>query len=142
MDALCGDAIDTPSFINTVSYESFGDVFNIAELEHCIIRPAMAKPSNFFSKFLLPSSRYPFALSSGDFRWGTLPPPPKIVISLSQTDLHLRRIHFAMNSGALHLNAEILIYTPQNLDDDRKSIVWERRGEDGVELGGGRGIKK
>lgn len=87
----------------------------------------MAKPSNFLSKFLIPSSRYPFALSSGDFRcvecaFVRCPVEHRVIDVRCCT---FNRIHFAMNCGALHLQPEILIYTPQNLDEelDRAAVM-------------------
>jgi hypothetical protein len=89
----------------------------------------MAKPSNFLSKFLIPSSRYPFALSSGDFRCVDWVLEAGVISMTDRWSRYfcctLNRIHFAMNCGALHLQPEILIYTPQNLDEelDRAAVM-------------------
>ena len=56
-------------FFSVCSYEAFGDIFSLAELEHCIIRFGMARPSiNIVAQSYIPQSRYAFSLDVKDFR--------------------------------------------------------------------------
>jgi len=70
------------------------DIFSIAELEHCIIRAKMTSPAQMFSRFVIPKTRYQMALKTGDFR-----------------------INFALNCGSLSSPSKVLIYRPEELNE-------------------------
>lgn len=58
------------SLFRNCSYEAFGDIFSLAELEHCIIRAGMSRPDiNVLAQFFIPSSQFSFALkNTRDYR--------------------------------------------------------------------------
>lgn len=82
------------SYFNKISYQCADEIFSLAELEHCIMRSTMSYPSQFMSKYILPKSRYSFAMKLSDFR-----------------------INFALNCGSLSNPSSIPIYNSHNLDD-------------------------
>eukprot|EP01032_Pedospumella_encystans_P010838 gene10838-12651_t len=90
------------NFFRFCSYEAFGDIFSLAELEHCILRGAMSRPSiNFLAQhFLIPNVEYSFALQIRDYRllWGIF-------------------------CGATSNMSEIPIYTPEDLDKQLDAII-------------------
>jgi len=81
------------SYFNAIAYQCSDDVFSLTELEHCIIRAAMNYPSNFVTKFVLPKSKYAFALSRSDYR-----------------------INFALNCGSASNPEVVPIYETHRLD--------------------------
>lgn len=80
------------NYYNNIAYEVGDDVFSITELEHCIIRSAMSKPSHFISRFVLPKSRYRITLTKPNYR-----------------------INFALNCGSLSNPEKILIYRTEHI---------------------------
>lgn len=56
------------SYFNSISYQCSDDIFSLAELEHCIIRSQMASPTQFLSRFVIPKSKYDFALTTSEHR--------------------------------------------------------------------------
>ena len=88
------------SYFNVISYQCSDDIFSIAELEHCIIRAAMNYPSQFISKWVLPKSRYSFALTKPDYR-----------------------INFALNSGSYSHPPFIPLYTPSRIHEQLDQSV-------------------
>ena len=66
------------SYFNMISYQVNDDIFSLTELEHCIIRAGMNFPAQFLSKYVLPTSRYSFAMNISD-----------------------PRVNFALNCGSL-----------------------------------------
>ena len=82
------------SYFNTIAYQCSDDIFSLTELEHCIIRAAMNYPSQFVSKFVLPKSKYSFALSRSDYR-----------------------INFALNCGSMSNPEVIPVYEAHRLDE-------------------------
>uniref|UniRef100_A0A6U6J9H7 PH domain-containing protein n=1 Tax=Odontella aurita TaxID=265563 RepID=A0A6U6J9H7_9STRA len=52
------------SYFNMISYQCSDEIFSLSELEHCIIREQTSSPSQFVAKFILPKSRYNFAVHS------------------------------------------------------------------------------
>jgi hypothetical protein len=88
-----GSGLKWISFFNNLAYEVGDDLFSVSELEHCIIRAEMAKPSQFISRFVIPKAHYPMALQKADFR-----------------------INFALNPGSLSNPPSILVYSPDMID--------------------------
>ena len=86
-------ALKFSPFFNTASYQCSDDIFSIAELEHCIIRHNMSPPSHFFSKWVIPKSIYPFALTTSDFR-----------------------LNFAMNCGSRSHPRKVQIFERAKMD--------------------------
>lgn len=82
-------------YFNNIAYQTSDDIFSLAELEHCIIRPNMTYPSQFFSKFVIPKTK---------FRWG-----------LATTNDF--RINFALNCGSLCIPATILCYETETMEE-------------------------
>jgi Protein of unknown function, DUF547 len=76
---------------------------SLAELEHCIIRAKMTPPRQFLSKFVLPSSSYPFALRHPD-----------------------PRVNFALNCGSESGVQGITVYTAAAVDQqlDLMSMLY------------------
>lgn len=81
-------------YFNAIAYQCSDDIFSLTELEHCIIRAAMNYPSQFVSKFVIPKSRYSFALSHSDYR-----------------------INFALNCGSISNPEVVPIYEAHRLDE-------------------------
>ena len=81
------------SYFNTIAYQCSDDVFSLTELEHNIVRAAMNYPSQFVSRFVLPKSRFSFALTHADYR-----------------------INFALNCGSLSNPAGVPVYRAATLD--------------------------
>lgn len=82
------------SYFNAIAYQCSDDIFSLTELEHCIIRAAMNYPSQFVSKFVIPKSKFAFALSRSDYR-----------------------INFVLNCGSLSNPDIIPIYDAHRLDE-------------------------
>lgn len=82
------------SYYNAIAYQCSDDIFSLTELEHCIIRAAMSYPSQFVSKFVIPKSKFAFALSNSDYR-----------------------INFALNCGSTSNPEVVPIYDAQMLDE-------------------------
>lgn len=82
------------SYFNAIAYQCSDDIFSLTELEHNILRAAMNYPSQFVSRFVLPKSRFRFALTKADYR-----------------------INFALNCGSLSNPAAVPIYDPATLDE-------------------------
>jgi hypothetical protein len=81
------------SYFNMISYQCSDDIFSLTELEHCIIRAGMNYPKQFFSKWVLPKSRYSFACTLND-----------------------QRINFALNCGSKSNPPSVPIYVASRLD--------------------------
>jgi hypothetical protein len=82
------------TYFNTTAYQCADDIFSISELEHNIIRAEMSFPSQLLSRFVVPKSRYQFALTKKDIRIG-----------------------FALNCGSLSIpRSTVPIYRPDKLD--------------------------
>ena len=78
-----------------VAYEVGDELVSLAELEHCIIRAEMAHPAIFLSWFVIPKTSYRrLALRTHDFR-----------------------INFALNSGSISSPSQVILYTPENLEE-------------------------
>jgi len=57
------------SFYCHCSYEIFGDIFSLAELEHNIIKYMMPKPDvNFIAQFYIPNSKFNYNIKINDYR--------------------------------------------------------------------------
>lgn len=92
-----------PALFNTCSYEAFGDIFSLAELEHNIIRAGMHKPTlGLIAQAFTPVSRYSFALNRADFR-----------------------LIWALNYGSLQMINMMPIYVPDRLEEQLNSVVRE-----------------
>jgi hypothetical protein len=88
------------SYFNSIAYQCSDDIFSLAELEHNIIRSEMSTFQNIFSRFVLPKSRYRFALSKPDYR-----------------------INFALNCGSKSFpSGAIPIYKPDIVNDQLNKI--------------------
>lgn len=87
------------SYFTTLCYEINGEVVSIAELEHNVLRARMGAPRLFMSNLFIPSGSYPFSLQ-----------------------LHEPRINFCLNCGASSGIPEILVYTPEELDQQMDCI--------------------
>lgn len=88
-------------FFNTCSYEAFGDVFSIAELEHNIIRNGMTRPNlGVIASALIPQSRYNFALSVKDYR-----------------------LLWALNCGSQSMFHKVPIYEASSLEQQLDAVV-------------------
>jgi len=88
-------------FFNTCSYEAFGDVFSIAELEHNIIRNGLTRPNvGVLASALIPQSRYSFALAVKDYR-----------------------LHWALNCGSESMYNKVPIYEASRLEQQLDAIV-------------------
>ncbi|CAM9822324.1 unnamed protein product [Phaeothamnion confervicola] len=81
------------SYFCNVSYECGGDVFSLAELEHCIIRACMTPPRQFLSKFVVPTAEYSFALRR---------PEP--------------RTNFVLNCGSVSGVPGVIVFRPDAVD--------------------------
>ena len=89
------------SFNCHCSYEIFGDVLSLAELEHNIIKYSMPKPDvNFIAQFYIPKSKYNFHVNIVDYRilWS--------IYCYAITNIH-----------------EILIYTKDKLNTQLNYII-------------------
>lgn len=89
-----------PSFFGSYSYEAFGDVFSLVELEHNIIRAGMSKPSVSFVSSVLPSSRFSFSLNRVDYR-----------------------LLWAVNCGSRSMYPSVPIFVVQDLDKQLDACV-------------------
>jgi hypothetical protein len=109
------------NYFNNIAYQVGDDIFSLTELEHSIIRANMSYPTQFFSRFIIPKSAYPsFALTISDCR-----------------------INFALNCGSLSNPSKIILYEPQQLNqqlDDASrlyllnSVTYRRTGSGDLEL--------
>jgi len=91
------------SYFNNASYQCSDDIFSLAELEHNIIRAEMSYPSILGSRFVVPKSRYHFALSRPDYR-----------------------LNFALNSGSLSMPTSVVpVYKAELLNDQLNSVTKE-----------------
>ena len=93
---LLGPAESSFTFVNMihmVSYQISDDIFSLAELELNIIRGNTSYPIDFAPRFVLPKSRYGFAL-------------PKIDI----------RVNFALNTGSMSSPHSVPIYKALIMD--------------------------
>ena len=93
---LLGPAESSFTFVNMlhmVSYQISDDIFSLAELELNIIRGNMSYPVEFAPRFVLPKSRYGFAL-------------PKIDI----------RVNFSLNTGSVSAPHSVPIYKAMIID--------------------------
>ena len=82
------------SYFNMISYQVNDDIFSLTELEHCIIRAGMNFPAQFLSKYVLPTSRYTFAMNISD-----------------------PRVNFALNCGSMSNPPSVPIYTVERLEE-------------------------
>lgn len=57
-----------PSFFTSYSYEAYGDIFSLSELEHCIIKGGLEPPNSLIAQVLIPQSVYDFGLKKKDYR--------------------------------------------------------------------------
>ena len=82
------------SHFRSVSYEAFGDVFSLCELEHNIIAAGLSRPraGPIADLFLLPKEKYPFRLHTNDIR-----------------------LHFVLNRGAKDQLKSVPVYKPGSL---------------------------
>jgi hypothetical protein len=100
------------SYFNTISYQVSDDIFSLTELEHCIIRAAMNYPSQFVSKFVLPKTKFGFALTEPDYRInfalnsGSLSNPP--VVPVYKVDILHQQLDIASRLY-LELAAEVVV---------------------------------
>eukprot|EP00980_Cylindrotheca_fusiformis_P008165 scaffold1729_cov117-Cylindrotheca_fusiformis.AAC.3 len=93
--------LDWLTYFNNFAYQCSDDIFSLTELEHNIIRAEMSYPSQFLSRFVLPKSKFHFALTRPDFR-----------------------INCALNSGSLSMpSSAVPIYKPDFLDDQLTEAV-------------------
>lgn len=108
------------SYFNNIAYQVGDDIFSLTELEHCIIRAKMSYPTQFFSRFVIPKSTYSMALTSADYR-----------------------INFALNCGSLSNPSKILLYKPDQLQEQldeasrmylKNSVTYRRSGSGDLEL--------
>ena len=88
-----GSSLKWISYFNNIAYQVGDDIFSLTELEHNIIRANMSSPANFFSRFVLPNSKYPVALRKSDFR-----------------------VNFALNCGSLSNPSVVPIYEVETLE--------------------------
>lgn len=101
------------SYFNMISYQVDDDIFSLTELEHCIIRAGMNFPAQFLSKYVLPTSRYSFALSISDPRinfalnCGSLSNPPSVPI------YYLDRLDQQLNLSSIYYLQESVTVSPQ-----------------------------
>jgi hypothetical protein len=91
------------SYFNMISYQVNDDIFSLTELEHCIIRAGMNFPAQFLSKYVLPTSRYSFAMNISD-----------------------PRVNFALNCGSLSNPPSVPIYHVDRLEEqlDLASVYY------------------
>ncbi|KAL7573071.1 hypothetical protein ACA910_018757 [Epithemia clementina (nom. ined.)] len=89
------------SLFREVAYDVGDELVSLAELEHCIIRAEMAHPAIIFSRFVIPKTSY------------------------SRLELHVSdfRINFALNSGSVSSPAQVLLYTPERLQEQLDTAV-------------------
>ncbi|GMH71831.1 hypothetical protein TL16_g05758 [Triparma laevis f. inornata] len=101
------------SYFNMISYQVDDDIFSLTELEHCIIRAGMNFPAQFLSKYVLPTSRYSFALNISDPRinfalnCGSLSNPPSVPI------YYLDRLDQQLNLSSIYYLQESVTVSPQ-----------------------------
>lgn len=89
-----GSSLKWISYFNNIAYQVGDDIFSLTELEHCIIRGNMAYPTQFVSRFILPKSRFKYALVRSDYR-----------------------INFALNAGSMSNPQTIFVYKPDTLEE-------------------------
>lgn len=93
--------LDWLTYFNNFAYQCSDDVFSLTELEHNIIRAEMNYPSQFLSRFVLPKSKFNFAITKADFR-----------------------INCALNSGSLSMpSAAVPLYKPDFVNDQLDQVV-------------------
>jgi len=89
-------AIQWLSYYSMAAYQVADDILSLAELEHCVLRAGMSRPSpptstQLISKLVLPKSEYAFALRDGDYRLnfalncGSFSNPPSVPIYRAET---------------------------------------------------------
>lgn len=85
----------------TCCYEAFGDIFTLAELEHCIIRKDMAKPNinRIAQTVLLPSAEYLFHVNTCDYR-----------------------LVWAVNNGSFESFTGVPIYTADKINEQLSAV--------------------
>ncbi|CAM9745133.1 unnamed protein product [Laminaria digitata] len=88
-----GSPLRVASYFTTLSYEFGGEVFSMADLEHCILRAKTSQPKQFLSKLIIPTAEYPFSLRK---------PEP--------------RVSFALNCGSISGVPGVSIYRPEDMD--------------------------
>jgi hypothetical protein len=88
-------------FFSCMSYEAFGDIFSVSELEHCILRNDMSRPKiGVFAKHLIPHTRFAFTLHRRDIR-----------------------LLWAINCGSSSLLSLVPIYEPHLLEMQLDTVM-------------------
>lgn len=80
-----------PSFFNSFSYEAFGDVFSLSELEHSVIKGGFST-NGLIPQIMIRQSEYEFKLTMKDFR-----------------------LLFALNCGSLTMPHSVPVFNPNSL---------------------------
>jgi len=88
-----------PSFFNSFSYEAFGDMFSLADLEHSVIKGAF-KTNGIIPQVVIRQTKYEFALSVKDMR-----------------------LLFAVNCGSMSMPSAVPIFQPDELEDQLDDCV-------------------
>jgi len=89
-------ALKAISYFGMIAYQVSDEIFSLTELEHCIIRGGMSRPSKFLARLLfIPNSSY----------------PPQIALTRSDY-----RINFALNCGSITSPEGVPIYRADTLD--------------------------
>jgi hypothetical protein len=84
------------SYFNMISYQVGDDIFSLAELEHCLMRPNMSHPSQLISRFVLPKTNKDYE------------------VCLENPDV---RLLFAMNCGSLSNPKSVPIYKVATIEN-------------------------
>jgi hypothetical protein len=88
-----------PSFFNNLSYEAFGDIFSLAELEHAIVKGEFTT-DGIVTQLVIRQSKYDFVVPEKDFC-----------------------LLFAMNCGSLSLPRSVPMFIPSKLDEQLDDCV-------------------
>jgi hypothetical protein len=88
------------NYFSHIAYQVGDDIFSLTELEHCIIRSKMSKPTQFLSRFLIPKSLYRMALTCSD-----------------------HRLTFALNCGSMSAPEGIFVYKEETLQSQLDAAV-------------------
>lgn len=97
-------ALKWPSFFMSMSYHAFGDIFSLAELEHCIIKKGKTLPYVNILSMLLPKTQYDLPLI--DFmNWSS---------SEENADRSID-ILFALNPGTNSYPNSVPVYRPDSV---------------------------
>lgn len=91
-----------PNFFNSYSYEAFGDIFSLSELEHCIIKSGLDPPNNMIAQVLIPQSNYDFNLKRKDYR-----------------------LLWALNCGSISMPSHVPIFTPNSCEEQLDLMMRE-----------------